>query len=47
VRFWAIVAEGDPEAIELFVRREDAERFLSTCGPTTSSRTKVVVVMEA
>ena len=27
-RFWAIAAESDPEAIELYVRRDDAEPFL-------------------
>jgi hypothetical protein len=27
VRFWAVV--DDEEAIELYVRREDAERFLA------------------
>jgi hypothetical protein len=28
---WALVEAGDREAIDLFVRREDAERALADC----------------
>ena len=43
VRFYGIVDEETQEAVELYVRREDAERFWRTCARLMKWRLAAVI----